>query len=130
MKKKILIAAAVILVAGAFFGYKFLYHEHRDVSAEDATFTLSVKNLQDEFVANDSLANGKYADQTIEVTGKVTAIDLTSNTITLDEKLAAVLKTKPVVPIALQQSIKIKGRFVGYDDLLEELKMDQVTLLD
>ncbi|HMI06652.1 MAG TPA: hypothetical protein VK528_03830 [Flavobacterium sp.] len=128
MKKKILFLLAVIIISGAFFGYKFLYHDHRDVSTEDASFTISVKALQDQFVSNDSLANAKYADKTIEIYGKVTAIDLASNAITIDEKLSAVMKEKPKA-IKAGDAIKVKGRFVGYDDLLEELKMDQVSIL-
>lgn len=128
MKKKILLLLAVVVVSGVFFGYKFLYHGHRDVSNEDASFTLTVKKLQEEFTANDSLANAKYADKTIGISGKITAIDVASNTITVDEKLSATMKGKLPAGVKPQETVKIKGRFVGYDDLLEELKMDQVTL--
>jgi hypothetical protein len=39
------------------------------------------------------------------------------------------MKEKPKAAIKAGDAIKIKGRFVGYDDLLEELKMDQVSIL-
>ena len=129
MKKKILFLLALIIVAGVFFGYRFMYHDHRDVSTEEVTFSLSVKDMQHQFVENDSMANAKYADKTIAVYGKITNIDLPAHTITVDEKLSAVLKEKPSADLQLQQDIKLKGRFVGYDDLLEELKMDQVSII-
>jgi hypothetical protein len=130
MKKIILFLVVIIVVSGAFFSYKFLYHDHRDASSEDAQFTLSVKNLHSEFVMNDSLANAKYAGKTIAIYGKVTALDLLSNSIIIDEQLAIDLKEKSESSVSKQQSIKIKGRFVGYDDLLEELKMDQAIIIE
>jgi len=128
MKKKIIFAFAIITAGCAFAAYKFLYREHRDISTENATFSISVKTLEQEFLANDSLANAKYADKTIEVNGKITNTDAASNSITIDEKLEAVLSVKDK-NLQLQQQVHIKGRFVGYDDLLGELKMDQVSLL-
>lgn len=129
MKKNILILLTGIVVLGVFVVYKFLYHEHRDVSKEAVFFRLTAKKMQHEFTASDSLANTKYADKTIAISGKITAVDPASNTIVIDEKLSAVVKEKLPDGIKLQDNIKIKGRFVGYDDLLEELKMDQVTVI-
>jgi hypothetical protein len=128
MKKKLLVVVPVLIAVGLFAGYKFIYKEHRDISTEEAEFTLTVPTLQNEFTQSDSLANAKYADKTIVVTGKVTAADAASNTITIDGKLSATLKDK-ITGDQLQKPVKIKGRFVGYDDLLEELKMDQVTII-
>jgi len=127
MKKRIIFAFVIIIVGCAFAAYTVLYKEHRDISSENATFTLSVKTLEQEFLANDSLANAKYSDKTIEVKGKITNIDATSSSITIDEKLEAVLTVKN--SLQLEQKVHVKGRFVGYDDLLGELKMDQVSLL-
>ncbi|GEP52039.1 hypothetical protein FNO01nite_27110 [Flavobacterium noncentrifugens] len=128
MKKKIIFAFVVIAVGCAFAAYKVLYKEHRNISLENATFSISVKTLEQEFLANDSLANAKFADKTIEVHGKITNIDAASNSITIDEKLEAVLFVKDN-GLQLQQQVHVKGRFVGYDDLLGEFKMDQVSPL-
>ncbi len=126
--KKIIISV-VILVAIGFAGYKYVYREHRDISAEDAEFTLTAAKLQGEFTTNDSLANSKYADKTIEVAGKITSIDAAANTIVIDGKLSATLKDK-VSGLQQNSPVKVKGRFVGYDDLLEEFKMDQTTIIN
>jgi len=128
MKKRVLYLLALILVVLAFIGYKILYKSHRDISTESASFSLSVKKIEHQFVENDSLANLKYADQTIEVYGKITNIDVASNNVTIDEKLEAALKEK-ISGLTIRQEITVKGRFVGYDDLLGELKMDQVSIL-
>ncbi|HLA56714.1 MAG TPA: hypothetical protein VK623_11465 [Flavobacterium sp.] len=129
MKKKVLLVILLILAIGAFATYRMLYKAHRDIATEEASFTLTPQILQQKFMTNDSVANMEYADKTVIITGKITNIDAAGNSITIDGKLSAVLKDK-VANIKLQQPIKVKGRFVGYDDLLEELKMDQVTILN
>lgn len=126
MKKKIVIFLLVLIAA--FTGlYFYAYKGHRDIASEDADFELSVSGLSKEFSKNDSLANSKYADKTIQIYGKITNIDLPSHTIIIDEKLSAEFTDSILPKINLQDPIKIKGRFVGYDDLLEEFKVDQVT---
>ena len=129
MRKKGLVIVLAVIAVGIFVGYKYIYKDHRDIATEEAEFTMAVADIQKEFTANDSLANAKYADKTIVISGKVTAVDAASNTVTVDEKLSATMKDK-APEIKPQQQVKIKGRFVGYDDLLEELKMDQVTLIN
>ncbi|HEY0091399.1 MAG TPA: hypothetical protein VGB43_02840 [Flavobacterium sp.] len=128
MGKKIIIGIVIIIIV-AFIGYKFIYKEHRDIGSEDAAFTLTTSQLQQEFSAGDSLANAKYADQTIQVEGTITSVDPIGNSIVIDQKLSAVLKDKLTSDISANKPVKVKGRFVGYDDLLEELKMDQVSII-
>jgi len=129
MKKKFLFVGLALLVL-VFIAYKILYKKHRDISNEEASFTISVKTLQTEFASNDSLANAKYADKTISIAGMITAIDTEANSLIIDEKLSAILKDKISKDIQLNKQIKVKGRFVGYDNLVEELKMDQVSILE
>jgi hypothetical protein len=128
MKKKILIISALILVAAIVVGYNILYKDHRDIKTEQAEFTLTANKLFAEFSANELQATAKYADKTIVVTGKVTSIDKASGTVSIDEILSATMLDKST-EVATQSQVKIKGRFVGFDDLLGELKMDQVTLI-
>jgi len=128
MKKKILIVAGLILLVIAVVGYNIIYKNHRDIKTEEAEFTLTAATLSAEFAANESQATAKYADKTIVVTGKVTGFDEASGTLMLDEILSATLLDKTTT-VNQQTQVKIKGRFVGYDDLLGEMKMDQVTII-
>ena len=130
MRKNLILLAIAVVMVGIFFYCKLLYRNHRDVSIEKAAFTLSVEELHNQFVKNDSIANIKYADKTIEIHGKITAVDLSANSITVDEKLSGVLKDKLTAKIKVASDVKLKGRLLGYDDLLEELKMDQVSILN
>ncbi len=105
-----------------------MYKSHRDIASEDAAFSKTVSEVFQAFTANDSLANKTYLDKTISVKGKVTNIDLANKIITVDEKLSARFTDKIPDNIKLQDSITLKGRLVGFDDLLEEIQMDQCAI--
>ena len=128
MKKKVLILISVVLITG-FVIYKFAYKKHRNIGDEKADYALTVIILQDEFNKNDSLFNKKYLDRTIEIYGKITNIDLYNNAVTIDQKLIATFKDKDLNKLTLLEPIKVKGRFIGYDDLLEEFKIDESVIL-
>ncbi|HEU4497016.1 MAG TPA: hypothetical protein VFR70_08195 [Flavobacterium sp.] len=118
------LAIAVIAAVSLYF---YLYKGHRDISSEDASFQASAAALATEFEKDLEASNLKYADKTIEAAGKITSIDSSGTQIVLDGKLAATLKDK-AAGLKESQAVKLKGRFVGYDDLLGELKMDQCTI--
>ncbi|MES2410454.1 MAG: hypothetical protein V4535_03320 [Bacteroidota bacterium] len=127
MKKK-LFYILLLLIVVVFGIYKYMYKSHRDIATEDAAFSKTVSEVFQAFTTNDSLANKTYLDKTISVKGKITNIDLSSKIITVDEKLSARFTNKISDNIKLQDSITLKGRLVGYDDLLEEIQMDQCTI--
>ena len=105
-----------------------MYKSHRDIASEDAAFSKTVSEVFQEFTANDSLANKTYLDKTISVKGKITNIDIANKIITVDEKLSATFTNKIPDNIKLLDSITLKGRLIGFDDLLEEIQMDQCTV--
>lgn len=127
MKKKILISVLLIAILGAIGLYFYMYKDHRDIGNESATYSLAVKELLNQFVTDAVGSNAKYLDKTIEVSGTITSIDIASHSIVLDEKLSAVFKDSVLGDLKLQSSVRIKGRFLGYDDLLEELKLDEAS---
>lgn len=127
MRKKIIIALLILIVV-AFGVYKFLYKEHRDIASEDVMYSETPAQVYDAFQKNDSLANSTYLDKTIEIYGKVTNIDLANKTITVDEKLSARFTNSIPGTLKPQNPITLKGRVVGYDDLLGEIQMDQCTI--
>jgi tRNA_anti-like len=121
-----LVICSVILGCVLFF---YVYKGHRDIGQEKASFSISVEELHKQFQLNDSLANASYADQTILVSGLVTSIDKVNHAVILNGKLFLTCTMDQDLDLQLQQSVKFKGRFVGYDDLMEELKMDQCVLI-
>lgn len=128
MKKKLVIGSIVLFAAFGIGMYFYMYQEHRDIANEGAKYSVTVNELQSQFASDAVASNTKYLDKTIEVSGIITNIDLASHAIVLDEKLSAVFKDSLLNGIVIQKMIKIKGRFLGYDDLLEELKIDQASI--
>lgn len=127
MIKKIIIVLLVLAVV-ALGVFKFLYKEHRDIASEESSFSETPTQIYDAFQKNDSLANSKYLDKTIEIYGKITNIDLANKTIMVDGKLSAKCTNSIPVNLKPQNAITLKGRVVGYDDLLGEIQMDQCTI--
>ena len=128
MKKKILIGILIsVVIAIVFYGY--IYQSHRDISTEAATYSISIPELEKEFIANDSLALVKYQDQTIELTAQITAVDVENKAIILDNKVFATFQESLPENIITGKTATIKGRFLGYDDLLEEFKLDQSSII-
>lgn len=127
MKKKILIGL-IVLVVLVFGAYKYVYKSHRDISSEEANYNVTVSSLNNEFKQSDSLTLIKYRDKTINLSGKITNIDVASKSIVIDEKMNAVFTDSFPKSIKVNQTVSVKGRFIDYDDLLEEFKMDQVSI--
>ncbi|WP_396158665.1 hypothetical protein [Flavobacterium sp.] len=127
MKKKLYFLVIVLIVL-ALIGYKYVYKNHRDIATEKASFSISANEIYTAFKQNDSLANQKYSDKTIEVLGKITNIDSTNKIITLDDKLLARYTNDKHQRLKLQNTITLKGRIIGYDDILDEIQMDQCTI--
>lgn len=129
MKKKLLLSFILITVAVTLV-YLYAYKNHRNIATETADFSITVSNLQKEFTASDSVATQKYQDKAIQISGKLTSIDVENKAIVVDEKVYAnFLKTIPD-NLTVGKLIIIKGRFLGYDDLVEEFKIDQTVIVE
>lgn len=118
---------AAVLAFSAFV-YFYVYKQHRDISLEQPAYEISAKNLVAEFLSNNTSASSKYVDQTISIYGNITSLDLTSNTIIVDEKIVVVLLEGQIQKLSVGENQIIKGRLVGFDDLFEEIKMDQCSV--
>ncbi len=128
MRKFIIAGFVFVLLGGAgAIGYNYVYHGHRSIERQDADYRLAVAPLEQKFLTDARAANIQYANKVIEVTGKVTAADTVAHVLTIDEKLLAECSLVPLPHTGTV--VRIKGRFVGYDDLLGELRMDQATIL-
>lgn len=124
MKKKILSIISLLVIA--FIVYNYVYQDHRDIAAEEAKFSLSPEQIVSAFKANSKDSEKKYLNHTIELTGSVTesnSKDLTLNHIVFCQ-FSENHETK------LNANIKIKGRCIGYDDLLEQVKFDQCYIIN
>jgi hypothetical protein len=130
MKKKKWSIALAVLVIGAAGIYFYLNQPARDIASEEASFVLTENQLDTDFKNNDSLANLKYADKTIEYTGTISRLIPQTHSADVDQKTVVIFKDS-LLPkdIKEKQKVTFKGRFVGYDDLMQEYQIDQVTIV-
>lgn len=128
MKKKIGLIFLLIALIGSFI-YFYAYKNHRDISSEEVQYNTKISDLQVDFIKNESKANSKYQDKTIQVSGNITSIEKDSRGIVLDNKLFGTFKDSIPNNLVKGNIVTIKGRFIGYDDLLEEFKVDQITIV-
>ncbi len=119
-------ASLLVIIVIVFLSYNYLYHEHRDISNEKAVFSIAGTKILQDFLADESKANLKYLDKTIAIKGKITSVDALNNTIVIDEKVFVLLKKNS--DVKQNEVINIQGRVIGYDSLLEEIKIDQAEI--
>ena len=125
LKFRLLLGSVIGLLLSIITLYFFMYQSHLDIASENAVFETSVSELSQSFINNPDFSTATYADQTISIFGNVTALDLKQNSITLDDKLIALLTKEEIKKVKNGDLIKVKGIFIGYDELFEELRMDQ-----
>jgi hypothetical protein len=125
MKKwSILIVLCVIV---GIIGYRYVYQDHRDIATETSIYKLTASDLLDEFAINPMTSENKYLNKTIEVSGSIS--DKNPQNITIEDKVFCQFSSKIQKALNTEQ-IKIKGRFIGYDDLLEQVKLDQCMIIN
>lgn len=123
MKRKIiLLIVTLILVVGAFTVYQYLYKDHRSIATEVSVVTVDADQLQQFFTTakGDDILN-----KTVTVSGAVTQIE--GNTITLDDMVNCSFDAD-FKSIAKGDKIQVKGRCIGYDELFEQVQLDQSTI--
>lgn len=125
-KIKILFFIVIVAVIGGYFGYKYIMTGgERNIESEKSAYVVSSLTVFNEFSENSELASSKYLNKAVEISGKITSIS--PNLIILDEKISCQFQIEQKEVVGSQ--IVIKGRVTGYDDLLEELKIDQCLIL-
>ncbi len=122
--KKIIILA-LMLIAASYGFYKYINKPHRNIASEKTAFALKASNLI-EFMSDEKKAK-LFADQVIEVKGIITHIE--NETVILDHKIQVNLEENTGSIIHKGLPVIIKGRCLGYDDLLEVVKIDQAAIL-
>lgn len=122
-KLKIIIGTLILILIAGGFTYNYVMHGgERNLESEDTEFKVTSVAIINEFTTNTELANKKYLEKAIAVSGKVT--DVQPNQIIIDNVVICNFKSA-ATPISKDQSITVKGRVVGFDDLMGELKLDK-----
>ena len=117
----------LVLIIGLIFAYNYIYPDHRSISDEPVSYTLDAAFFFNEFKADSHQAELKYLDQTVVVSGLITSIN--SETITISNKIYCQFEVLNN-DLKVNDSIVVKGRCIGFDDLLEEIKLDQCSIVN
>ncbi len=124
-KSRIIAITGLLAIIIGLLGYNYVMHGGaRDLSQETAVYTITSKEIVEEFTTNTASANKKYLEKAVAVAGIVT--HKIENEIILDNGVVCTLKEENKA-IKVNQSITLKGRVVGYDDLMQEIKLDQCS---
>ncbi|MCB0464693.1 MAG: hypothetical protein KDC78_03310 [Aequorivita sp.] len=116
-----------VAIIAIIIGYNYLYKDHRNIESEKAQYSLTAQQIHIEYNNDPIVFQNKYLNKTIEIIGFVSEIGATE--ITLDDMIFCQFsKQFNQQGIKLNSKISIKGRFIGYDDLLEQLKFDQCII--
>jgi uncharacterized protein YdeI (BOF family) len=122
-RSKILLAIVVVGAVVAFAVYQYAMQPPAEIESKEVDFngtsSAFLTEVQKDFTA--------WQDKVVVLSGTITARD--ENGITLSDQIYCQLR-EDVDKNKIQNltDIKIKGRVIGYDDLLEELKLDQCII--
>lgn len=127
-KKTILIILIVVIISlVGFFSYNYVMHGGaRNLATEKTNFTVTSASITSEFVTNIDVANKKYLENAVAIKGKITASN--GKEVILDGIVICSFKDQDL-SIKKGQTVTVKGRIVGYDDLMGELKLDQCFII-
>ena len=107
--------------------YNYLYQDHRNISTEQPSATLISDEVVLRFKQDLSAAEEKFLDKTIIIKGSVS--ELNTNDLTLDNMVFCNFTEEISTTIKISNNLKIKGRILGYDELLEIIKLDQCSIV-
>ncbi|WP_298534782.1 hypothetical protein [uncultured Algibacter sp.] len=124
MKKKVFLG--LLLTIGLVFSYNYIYQDHRNIETEKVKYKITSQYIKDEFKMDALKSEKKYLNKTIEVSGIVS--ELSKNNLTLDDHVFCVFTAPINNNLRINSKTKVKGRLIGYDDLLEQIKLDQCII--
>ena len=122
MNRRLLIGFISVLIILVSVYLYIMYGGKRNLANEKSIYTITTQDLSKEYIANIDASNTKYLEKAVAVTGKVVVIN--GNQVQLENAVVCNFNTLEKT-IKVDDLVTIKGRIVGYDDLMEEIKLDQ-----
>lgn len=126
-KWKIILFSALAIGLIGFVAYNYImFGGARNLSTEKTDFTVSSAAIMDEFRGDIESANKKYLEKAVAITGTVSNANRTE--VVIDNTIICNLKNEDS-SVKKGQTVTVKGRLVGFDDLMGELKLDQCFII-
>jgi hypothetical protein len=127
-KRNVFFLVSILALLSGLIGYNYIYKNHRNISEEKAAFSVVPSSLIKEYAQDISTTTAKYLDKTIQLKGKVTEIE--QDNFVLDDVVVCYSDSITMSQITIDKVINVKGRSIGYDELLDLIKLDQVTIIN
>lgn len=123
--KKTLWYSLTLLLLGCYFVYNYvIYKPHRAVSKITSEY---IGSASDFLIRLESEDTQNWLNKVVTLTGTVSLID--SSGVLLNNTIYCQFKnTSEIAVVQTKQSLSIKGQIIGYDDLLDELKLNYCTI--
>ncbi|MCR8668588.1 hypothetical protein NO995_12915 [Aestuariibaculum sp. M13] len=128
MQKRYYIYILAVFLIALYFGYSYIYQDHRNIETESADFVIEASALNEAFILSPAQSELKYINKTIEVSGIIT--DLNQTDMTLNNSVFCQFSNSIQPPQKTNTIVKVKGRCIGFDDLLEQVKLDQCSVIN
>ncbi len=125
MKKKIILYLILVIAIIGYFGYSYIMAPPKDINKAKSDFQINAKDFAKEFSENENTATIKYQEKVVTVNGTVTATE--NNSITIDNKVTCGFENK--IDLKKGDQVKIKGLFIGFDEMFEEVKLDKCSII-
>ena len=122
-KSKLILIALIACSLIGFIAYKYVMKPPTTIEAKKVDF----KGNADTFITMVQENASDWLDKVVVLEGIITSKD--DSGVTINNQIYCQFKDKLKIATA-QKKIIIKGRFIGYDDLLEEIKLDQCIIQD
>jgi hypothetical protein len=126
MKRKIILLAVLVLAIVGYFGYNYVMAPPKDINKAKSDFQITAITFAKEFSESENAATAKYQEKVITVNGVITATE--NKSITIDGKVTCGFENK--VDLKKGDQIKVKGLFIGFDEMFEEVKLDKCSIIN
>ena len=125
MKTKGFILAIIVIIIG-YLSYNYMYQEHRNVMEEKASFSMSSIRLYSIFNNTSTESHREYLNKIIEFDGLVNSIN--EGLLVIKPNIVCKLDSNfSIANLNIGDTLILKGRCIGFDDLFMEVKMDNVS---
>ncbi len=122
-KSNIIFTATIMFIIAGFLLFDELMKP--PIQIEDKT--INFRGSGSEFLEKAQLNMPEWHDKIVLITGNVTSKDDAG--CTMIGRIYCQFKEPSNIELKTNSEITLKGRVIGYDDLLEELKLDQCILI-
>ena len=111
---------AILAVIGGSAGYAYIYQSHPSIDDRAVRFKGSVAELMKEVVDSAEV----WTNAVVEISGEVQDLD-GLNCALAGGVFCQFDSLHPPTMLREGQAVNLKGRLIGFDELLDEIKLDQ-----